>query len=352
MPNERLSFILQVQAEACERLGAGFTGGLVRQARADYDAGGVVTPLFEPWKDATRHTIVYDGAPIRLVGALHDLALSGEAPSLAAHYPANGSPGDAAAAWAEAVRLIPDRTEALSRFMAHEPQTNEVGRSACLLGGFLTIARDTGLPLRLIELGASAGLNQQWDRFHYTLGSVGWGDEGAAVRLAPEWTGGLPPLDAAVRVLERSACDRRPVDLTDPVQRRRLQAYVWPDQPGRLPRLRAAIALALANPAPVETADAVDFARARAAPKPGAVSVLFHSVFWQYMPDASQAVLRDVIAAHGAAATPDAPFAWLRMEPPPRDMASMEVRLTLWPTGEERLLAVVHPHGAQVQWCG
>jgi hypothetical protein len=31
-------------------------------------------------------------------------------------------------------------------------------------------------------------------------------------------------------------------------------------------------------------------------------------------------------------------------------MATMEVRLTLWPGGEERVLAEVHPHGAWVQW--
>ena len=58
-------------------------------------------------------------------------------------------------------------------YMDHEPQTNEVRRSACLIGGFLTIARESGLPLRCFEVGASAGLNQLWDRFHYRLGDAG-----------------------------------------------------------------------------------------------------------------------------------------------------------------------------------
>ena len=49
-------------------------------------------------------------------------------------------------------------------------QTNEVGRAAALLFGFLPVARATGLPFRLVELGASGGLNLRWDRFFYRSG--------------------------------------------------------------------------------------------------------------------------------------------------------------------------------------
>lgn len=68
------------------------------------------------------------------------------------------------------------------------------------------------------------------------------------------------------------------------------------------------------------------------------------------MPPESQVALAQTIANHGAKATPEAPFAWLRMEPPPENMAVMEVRLTMWPGGEDRVLATVHPHGAWVKW--
>jgi len=30
----------------------------------------------------------------------------------------------------------------------------------------------------------------------------------------------------------------------------------------------------------------------------------------------------------------------------------MELRLTLWPDGRERVLAAAHPHGAWVEWNG
>ena len=70
------------------------------------------------------------------------------------------------------------------------------------------------------------------------------------------------------------------------------------------------------------------------------------------MPSESQTALAAVLEAHGKSATAGAPFAWLRMEPAPENMARMELRLTLWPGGEERVLAEVHPHGAWVKWAG
>src|SRR5204863_254585 len=63
------------------------------------------------------------------------------------------------------------------RGLVHRPcQTNEVGRAAALFGGFLLVARETGLPLRLLEIGASAGLNLRWDHYRYEQGDAGWGD--------------------------------------------------------------------------------------------------------------------------------------------------------------------------------
>jgi hypothetical protein len=41
------------------------------------------------------------------------------------------------------------------------------------------------------------------------------------------------------------------------------------------------------------------------------------------------------------------PRAWLRFEP---EDDKFVVRLTTWPGGEERLLAVAHPHGYDVSW--
>jgi hypothetical protein len=342
---------IRLQAQACVVFGSAFSGAVLERAADDLEQGGPTAAILAPWADATTRALMSDAVPIRLLGALHDVALSGEAPALSAAYPASDRSGDVDAAWTEARAVIADRPHRISTFMAHEPQTNEVRRSAWLIGGFLTIAAETGLPLRCFEVGASAGLNQLWDRFFYRLGDVAaWGDPASSVVIDTDWRGRAPPIDAPVRVIERAACDRAPIDLAGEIARRRLRAYVWADQIDRMRRLEAAIALGLAEGVRVDRDDAVAWTQARAHPREGAATVLYHSVFWQYLPARSQAALTDAIRAHGARAEANAPFAWLRMEPRPNDLATMDLRLTLWPRGEERVLALVHPHGAEVTW--
>ncbi len=345
---------LGFQAGACEALGSAFSAEILRLAAADLTAGGPTTPLFAPWIGRDARGQMADATPLRLLGALHDLALSGDAPALAAHYPSAQSAGDASAAWAVALALIPREEARLAAFMSHEPQTNETRRSAALLPGFLTVAAETGLPLRAFEIAASAGLNSLWDRYHYDFGAeVGrWGDEAATVRLDTDWRGAAPPLSAGVQVLERGACDRAPVDVRDPVARRRLKAYIWPDQLERLARVGAAIDAVLAANVAVEAENALTWVERRAAPRAGAATVLYHSVFWVYMSPEDQAALTAAIERLGAQATADAPFAWLRMEAQPGNLALMDLRLTIWPTGEERLLGHAHPQGAWVEWLG
>ncbi|CAN5801246.1 DUF2332 domain-containing protein [soil metagenome] len=350
MDNPDLPRALRLQAAGCRNLGSPFHGDLLELAALDLESGGPVAALLTPWADADLRKLFDDAMPLRLLGGLHDLVLSGDDPALAATYPKPGRQADAATAWIAARAALIGHHDRIAAFMTHEPQTNEVRRSACLAPGFLTLAAETGLPIRAFEVAASAGLNLNWDKYRYQFGDSAWGDPDAPVVMDTEWTGGPPPVDARVEVIERAACDRRPGDLTDLVQLRRLLAYIWPDQFERLDRIAAAIDLALSLGVTVAAADAVAWTARVAAPQPGAVTVLYHSVFWQYMPTESQAALAQTIADHGAAATSDAPFAWLRMEPPPEHMSNMELRLTLWPGGEDRILATVHPHGAWVKW--
>jgi hypothetical protein len=343
----------QIQSGACAAFGSPFSAVLLDRAARDIEAGGPLAALLAPWRGLGTRALVAEAIPLRWLGCAHDLVLSGEAPAAAEVYPAPERPGDPEAAWSALRRAMSERPERFAAFMGHEPQTNEVRRSACLLPGFLTLASETRLPLRLFEIGASAGLNQLWDRYRYDLGDAGaWGDPASPVQLDTAWIGPPPPLAAGVEVVSRAACDRKPVDIRDPVARRRLKAFLWPDQFERLARLDAALAMGLAADTQVEAEDAVAWTARRAAPAEGAATVLFHSIFWQYMPADSQAALGAAIGELGARARPEAPFAWLRMEPIPNQLAAIELRLTLWPGGEERLLANVHPHGASVEWLG
>ena len=339
---------LLAQSRGCQAGGSPMNAAILLKAAANWALGGPVHRLMSPWTELDYAGQLDAATPIRLIGALHELALSGDDPQISAAY----AKGGADAIWTAAQPAMLRHHDRLAAFMTHEPQTNEVRRSVCLAGGFLTIAAETGLPLRCFEIGASAGLNSSWNRYRYRLGDMDWGDCGAPLTLDADWTGPPPPAAAALRVIERAACDRRPTDLHDPDQRRRLLAYVWADQPERLARARAAIDDTREHGVTVEAADAVAWTRARVAPQDGAATVLFHSVFWQYMPAESQAALAQVIEGIAARATAAAPFAWLRMEPSAATMMVMEVRLTLWPGGSERILAECHPHGASVRWLG
>ena len=330
----------------CESLGSPFTARLLKVLADDVASGGISADLVRAWPGDP----VADALALRMAGALHALALTESAPALVACYP----PHDATTEQLRAVvtRVVEEHRTYIETFLSSAPQTNEVGRSGALVGGFLQIAKETGLPLRLLEIGASAGLNAVWDRYHYQLGAADWGNRQSPVRIAPRWKGPSPPLEVSVRVIERLACDRAPVDLEDPAQRLRLRAYVWADQSERLSRLESAIALARAHGPRVERADAADWVRTRLQePAKASATVVYHSIMWQYLPAPAQADIRASLERAGERATDAEPLAWLRLEPlHPESLP--ELRLTLWPSAREACLATAHPHGNSVRWSG
>jgi hypothetical protein len=334
------------QSRACASLGAQFSARLLDHACADIAAGGITARLLSEWQDVSSEQLIRDAVALRLLASLHGLVLGGQAPELAGCYPPCGSDPDRA--WGVAQAALTAHSSLVASMLAHEPQTNEVRRSACLLGGFLTIAEETGLPLRCFELGASAGLNSLWDRFRYQIGDESWGDGGSPVVLACRWEGPAPRLDLEAVVEERHACDRRPVDIRRLADATRLLSYCWAEQGERMARLRAAMTMAQASPVAVDAEDASRWI-GQAGPKAGAATVVFHSLVWQYMPPAEQVAVSTALRSHAANATRDAPFYWLRMELN-EAARQFELRLTSWQGWADRLLAVVHPHGEFALW--
>jgi hypothetical protein len=286
---------------------------------------------------------------LRLFGGLHRLALEGGAPALAAHLPSTGGDGDADAAWPALLDAVRENTPRLRAALAFPPQTNEAGRSAALLVGFHTVAAATGLPLRLLELGASAGLNLRFDRYRYDVGTRVAGDERSRVRFPSSWFEGTWDLPLAVAVAERRGCDAAPIDPRRADDRLRLLSYVWPDQAARFELLAAALEVAQEVDVAVDASDACEWLEARVRePAEGLATVVFHSIFVQYLTDAGRARLTATIEAAGRRASPTAPLAWLRMEP--GGEMRTEVRLTSWPGGVERVLATAGYHGRPVRW--
>jgi hypothetical protein len=334
------------QIAFCDAGGSPFTARVLEAAWAAHERAGALGALLpycpgDAWADAV---------PLRVAGALHALALSGADAELATLYPPARAAFDAERGAAAVARALAEHRALVAEYLALAPQTNEIGRSAVLLGGFAAIARETELPLATLEIGASAGLNQYWYRYRYELGAARWGDAASPVVIASDWQGTPPLLPGHIDVASHAASDLAPVDLAAPGAALHLLSYVWPDQQERLARLRAAIALAQTLGVRVEAADALDWARRElAVSRPGRATVLYHSVMWQYLPEPTREALRQVIADAGLRATRDAPLAWLAFEVAGAD-AQCELALTLWPGGARRVLAAAHPHGSWVRW--
>jgi len=330
------------QARFCALLGAPFTALLCETLGRQLDRRTKVGRRVLDWAGAPG--AFGDALALRLCGGLHFLVRSAATPDLAALYPPASMPDEAALRAALAPVLADD---GLLPWLDHAPQTNEVGRSAVLMSGLLVVADRFPLPIRLYELGASAGLNLILDGYSYDLGGLKTGDPASPVRLVPAWEGRSPP-DVPVRVIGRSGTDLNPARLPD--QAGTLLAYMWQDQPERLARLEAALAIAAGNPPEVDRADAADWIEARFAvePEPGVTRVVMHSVAFQYFGAASRKRVAARIDAAGEAASAAAPLAWLRFEKEPgEDRHSL--RLRTWPGGET-LLAWTHPHGRNVLW--
>ena len=333
------------QQSACARAGSQLYADVLGGVIADLSGDGVCAEVLGPHRDDEFATAL----PLRFLGAVHRAVLEGRAPALASHYPsAGGAPGPTLVD--DFVAAVADHRGEIERRLADTVQTNEVGRSAALAPGYATVARRWGRPVRVLEIGASGGLNLRWDRYWYDTGTSTLGDPGSPVRFVGSWQdggAGLPDL-GSVDVVERAGCDRNPIDVGTDEGRTTLRAYLWPDQVERRARLEAAFAVAEAVPATVDRADLGEWAAARLSqPVPGVATVVVHSIVWQYVPRASRDRLRAALAEAGARATADAPLAWLRMEPagPVAD-----VRLTSWPGGEEEVLATAEYHGIPVYW--
>jgi hypothetical protein len=288
-----------------------------------------------------------DNVPLRLCGGLHALVRAGALPDLAAFYPPNAL-ADEESFGAALEGALREADGALLPWLDSPPQTNEVGRSAVLMAGLLAIADRFPLPMHLLELGASAGLNMLLDHYGYDLGGLAAGAPESALRLAPEWKGPPPP-EARVEIAERSGVDLQPMDVRR--DRERLLAFVWPDQPGRIRQLEAALAVAERDPPSVERADAADWLEAKLAapPPPGRTRVVLHSIAYQYFPPETQRRIAATIRAAGAGADQATPVAWLRFEMAPGE-SKPSLRLECWPDGDDRLLAWCHPHGKSIRW--
>ncbi|WP_456861387.1 DUF2332 domain-containing protein [Geodermatophilus sp. SYSU D00691] len=196
--------------------------------------------------------------PTVVLAALHDLALAGHAPALAAAYAA----ADAAAAAAAAVDTLVRSTDAvLDVAVRRRPLPDETGHCAVLYPAVAEVARRVGArAVGLVDVGCSAALDLSVDRvgIAYGNGQV-LGDPSSPVQMSAGVVGDRSlPTGAVPEVVARVGVDADPVDVTDPDDARWLRACVPPDRPERAAALEAELALAATEPPVLLRGDVVD----------------------------------------------------------------------------------------------
>jgi hypothetical protein len=223
-------------------------------------------------------------------------------------------------------------------------QTNEVQRAWGLLPAFLSVA--DGRPFDLLELGPSAGLNLLWDRYSYRYSNGRWGD--GPFELTGEDR--VPPpaglLERPVSVARRRGIDLNPVDVTTDEGSRLLQAFVWPDQPGRLDRLRRAIDVVRDDPPELLRGDYVEalpeLLRDR---RRGEQLVIFQSASTQYVDAAGLEQLHTAMQEAGR----HEPLAFISTGRAPND-TGYALELQRFPGGRTSRLGILDFHGAWLEW--
>ena len=190
--------------------------------------------------------------PALILAALHDLVLAGRAPALAAAYAA----GDGDAAAAAAIDTLLQMTDSVVAIATRrQTRTIDTGRCAVLYPAIAEAARRVGAnAVGLIDVGGSAGLNLIVDRVGITYSDgQSLGDPASPVQLSSTIKGDRPiPPRAMPEVVTRVGVGFEPVDA------RWLRACLPPDQPERIARLEAELALAATAPPLLLPGDAIE----------------------------------------------------------------------------------------------
>jgi hypothetical protein len=282
---------------------------LTRAMADDLDAGGVTAQVCAGWEHAAPEDVIQ----LRLLAGIFREVLRGDADELRPFYPCLGGTADPAGAWPVARTVMERSVDRLRESLAVAPQTNEVGRSSALLVGLTEAVRRSGMPrVRLLEPGASAGLNLLVDRFRFEGDGWAWGDPGSPVVIDGVAAQGFSPIE--FDIVSRRGCDLHPIDAAPEEGALRLRSFVWPFQVGRHERLSGALDLARRHPVEVDRAGGADWVRERLA-EPVAddvLTIVWQSVTRQYWPAEEVAELDRVIDEARARL----PLSWVTMESP------------------------------------
>ena len=299
-----------------------------------------------------RSPLVQPG-PLLFFAAIHFLLLSGDSHDLRQFYATcTASLKPPAESW-PAFRdfCLTRELEITAILTTRRVQTNEVRRCSYLFPLLASIQSLTPeIPLAIIEVGASAGLNLNWDRYSYDYGLLGrFGDATSNVVIKSEAKGDFPAFTMqSLKFADRRGIDLHPVNVDDPDQARWLQALIWPDQPERFRLQQAAIEEFRRSPVPLIRGDALEILPAEIAnaPSDARLCIVHCHTLNQFSREGRNHFAEILRAANEKRMIHETSAEWI-------ETPTTELRLTNYQFGRanDTLYARVDHHGRWAEWC-
>lgn len=265
---------------------AAVLGGLATAAKDDASLKAL---LGQGWLDRPL-------AGVRLLAGVHDLVLTGKAPELEALMymsDPDAAPAGGDVLWKLTRQVIFDHPDEMRAALDWPVQQHLPGRAALLLSGLAMLAQPW---VRVLELGACAGLTLQLDEYWWQGPGWTWGASGSPVRFRIDCPSPPPP---GLTIVERGGCDIAPVDPGDPVMARRLHTFLPPELREVHQDLDAALKIAAGRPQRVDKASAKEWLERRLLEHPplGVHTVVLHCFLWHQLEQAEQDGIRDALFA-------------------------------------------------------
>jgi len=254
----------------------------------DIEHGGPIAGIIAGHRDLAEPLFC-----LRLLGGVSYLQETGHAPELSQHLKGldthGGEPNYDLQTWELFRAALLGNPQIIAAALDRPIRQHHPARAGALLHGLGML----GAPkVRLLELGACAGLNLLLDRYWWFGNGWEWGHRNSTVRLVAP---GRAPGD--IEIVDRAGCDLMPRDPANPDDVAILRSFLPYEEEIHRLDFDDAIAVAAASDLRVDRSDAIDWLKRQlsAPPARSVTTVVWHSMFSGYLSPREQNAIDELL---------------------------------------------------------